>query len=66
MRHSPESRLAAKVNCPIGDVWWGGWAQSSEPQEPSDFTAEDIERFAVKAEEWRRVRREKLLKELRR
>jgi hypothetical protein len=65
MRYSPESRLAAKVNCPIGDVWWGGWAQSSEPLR-SDFTAEDIERFAAKSDEWRRVRREKLLKELRR
>jgi hypothetical protein len=65
MRYSPESRLAAKVNCPIGDVWWGGWAQSSEPVS-SDFTAEDIERFAAKSDEWRQIRREKLLKELRR
>ena len=65
MRYSPESRLASKVNCPIGDVWWGGWASLDEPVS-SLCEMKDIERFAAKSDEWRQIRREKLLKELRR
>ena len=60
---SPEARLASRVNCPVGDVWWGGWAELDEPV-ASNFTAEDSERFEKKADEWRRLKRAKLLKEL--
>jgi hypothetical protein len=63
MRYSPESRLAAKVNCPIGDVWWGGWASLDEPVSGSS-SVEDRDRFQAKSDMWRQIRREKLLKEL--
>ena len=62
---SLEARLASKLNCPIGDIWWGGWAELDEPVS-SDFTIEDRDRFEKKADEWRRLKRDKLLMELRR
>ena len=62
---SLEARLASKLNCPIGDVWWGGWAELDEPVS-SSFSTEDRDRFEKKADEWRRLKRDKLLMELRR
>jgi hypothetical protein len=62
---SLEARLASKLNCPIGDVWWGGWAELDEPVS-SSFSIEDRDRFEKKANEWRRLKRDKLLMELRR
>jgi len=65
MNHrSAESRIASRLNCPVGDVWFGGWAELDEPAEQSEFTAEDRQRFEAKVQEWRAARRVKLLEEV--